>query len=152
MNRLVLAIVAAGCVAGAAPAAFAATDAECAAEWTKAYTNNDGVLSGVEANRYLAYMRIRTQASPDDGSITQAKFMDACKGDIFRAAAPDPGAPLKGTNSFTEVQAKDRVVAAGYTDVTALTMDEAGIWRGNAKRGDQTLKIAVDYKGNVISQ
>ena len=152
MNRLVLAILAAGCFASAAPAAFAATDAECAAEWTKADTNNDGVLSGVEANRYLAYMRIRTQASPDDGSITQAKFMEACKGDTFRAAAPDPGAPLKGTTSFTEAQAKDRVVAAGYTDVSVLTKDEGGIWRGNAKKGDQSLKIAVDYKGNVISE
>jgi len=152
MKRLVLAILVAGGVAGAVPAAFAATDAECAAEWTKADTDNDGVLSGAEAGRYLAYLRIRTLASPDDGRITQAKFMDACKGDTFKAAAPDPGAPLKGANSFTESQAKDRIVAAGYTDVSALTKDDGGIWRGRAKNAGQSLEVTVDYKGNVISQ
>ena len=152
MKRLVLVLLAAGYVAAAAPSAFAATDAECAAEWTKADANNDGVLSGSEASRYLAYLRIRAQVSSDDGRITQAKFIEACKGDTFKATAPDPGAPLKGASSFTETQAKDRVAASGYTDVSGMTKDDSGIWRGNAKKGDQAVQVAVDFKGNVVSQ
>jgi len=151
MKRLVWTIFATACVAGAAPVAFATTGAECAAEWTKADVDNDGVLSGVEATRYLAYLRIRTQVLPDDGRIAQAKFMAACKGDIFTAAIPDPSAPLQGSNSFTEAQAKDHVVAAGYTDVSALAKDDSGIWRGSAKKGDRSVQVAVDYKGNVTS-
>jgi len=151
MKRLVWTILATACVAGAAPVAFAATDAECTAEWTKADIDNDGVLSGVEATRYLAYLRIRAQVLPDDGRITQVKFMAACKGGIFMAAIPDPSAPLKGSTSFTEAQAKDHVVAAGYTDVSALTKDDGGIWRGSAKKGDRGVQVAVDYKGNVVS-
>ena len=152
MRRLLGAIAAAVCVAGGVPAAFAATDAECAAEWTKADVDNDGVLSGIEASRYLAFLRICAQVLPDDGRITQAKFIAACKGGLFTAATSDPGAPLKGSTSFTEAQAKDHVAAAGYTDVSALTKDDFCIWRGSAKKGDRSVKVAVDYKGNVVSQ
>ena len=61
------------------------------------------------------------------------------------------GAPLEGANSFTENQAKDRVVAAGFSNVSALTKDEKGIWRGTAVKDGKTVNIAVDYKGNVVS-
>ena len=43
--------------------------------------------------------------------------MKACENDVFMAKAPEPGAPLKGANSFTENQAKDRAIAAGFTSV-----------------------------------
>ena len=39
--------------------AYAATDGECQAMWTKADTNKDGVLSDAEATRYAAAMRVR---------------------------------------------------------------------------------------------
>jgi hypothetical protein len=152
MKRLLGTIAVAACIGGIAPVAFSATGAECAAEWTKADVNNDGVLSGVEASRYLAFLRIRAQVLPDDGRITQAKFIAACKGGLFTAATSDPGAPLKGSTSFSEAQAKDHVMAAGYTDVSTLTKDDSGIWRGGAKMGDRSVKVAVDYKGNVVSQ
>ena len=51
---------------------------------------------------------------------------------------PRPGAPLKGANSFTEGQAKDRALAAGFTSVSGpLDKDGAGIWRGNAMKDGQ---------------
>jgi hypothetical protein len=64
----------------------------------------------------------------------------------------DEGAPLKGANSFTLEQARDRAVAAGFTDVAVLTMDADGIWRGDAKKGGTAAKVAVDFKGNVVAQ
>ena len=88
----------------------------------------------------------------DDGGITEAKFREACKGDVFKADSPDPGAPSKGASSFTEGQVKDRVEAAGYIDVSGLTKDDAGVWPGNAKKGEQSVQVAVDFKGNVVSQ
>ena len=41
----------------------------------------------------------------------------------------DAGAPLKGANSFTEGEAKDRAVAQGLMSVGALKKDDDGIWR-----------------------
>jgi hypothetical protein len=132
--------------------AWAASETDCAAQWKSADGNNDGVLVGPEADRYLAYYRVRAHVTPVDGRITQQEFMKSCQSDIFMAKAPEPGAPLKGANSFTEGQAKDRVIAAGFTSVSSLAKDGDGIWRGSAMKDGKSVKVAVDFKGNVVSQ
>jgi hypothetical protein len=132
--------------------AWAASETDCAAQWKSADGNNDGVLVGPEADRYLAYYRVRAHVTPVDGRITQQEFMKSCQSDIFMAKAPELGAPLKGANSFTEGQAKDRVIAAGFTSVSSLAKDGDGIWRGSAMKDGKSVKVAVDFKGNVVSQ
>ncbi|QIG50396.1 hypothetical protein G5V57_23290 [Nordella sp. HKS 07] len=134
-----------------APAALAATDAECEAMWKQADANHDGVLSGGEAIRYAASLRVSGKEVPSDGTIAKAAFLEHCKADTFVTAKVDLGAPLEGANSFTEGQAQDRVLAAGYADVSTLTKDDKGIWRGTATKDGTTVKVAVDYKGNVVS-
>ena len=66
-------------------------------------------------------------------------------------AAPSAAAPMKGANSFTEAQAKQRIEKAGFTSVTGLTKDADGIWRGKASKGGAMVEVALDYKGNVSS-
>jgi hypothetical protein len=146
-----LAVIAACCIA-LPGAAFAASEADCAAQWKSADGNGDGVLVGPEAERYLAYYRIRAQVTPTDGRIDQKTFMQACESDVFMAKSPEAGAPIKGANSFTEAQAKDRATAAGLTSVSSLVKDGDGIWRGTAMKDGKSTKIAVDFKGNVVSQ
>ena len=146
---LIVAALAATC--GALPA-FAATDSECQAMWTKADTNKDGVLSDAESMRYAAAMRVRETKVPADGKITQAAFMEACKGDVYAPRKTDADAPLKGSNSFTEGQAKDRAIAHGGVDsVSDLKKDDDGIWRGTGNQSGKSVQIAVDYKGNVVT-
>jgi len=144
---LVAAALAASC---AAVPAYAATDAECTAMWKKADVNNDGMLSDIESTRYAAAMRVRDTKMPPDGKLTQAAFMDACKADVYMMPKIDAGAPLKGANSFTETQAKDRAIAWGATGVNGLTKDADGIWRGTATMDGKPSKVAVDFKGNVV--
>ena len=132
--------------------AVAMTDAECKAAWTQADTNRDGTLSDTEANRYAASMRVANKPMPADGKFTDAVFLEHCKAGVFSTAAVEAGAPLAGANSFTENQAKDRAMAAGFTDVGSLSKDDNGVWRGKAKQGDKGLDIAIDYKGNVVGK
>ncbi|MDB5524495.1 MAG: peptidase propeptide and domain protein [Rhizobium sp.] len=61
-------------------------------------------------------------------------------------------APVEGENSFTEAQAKDRIVDAGYTDVSALKLDDKGVWRGTAMKDGKSTPVGLDYQGNVVSQ
>lgn len=143
-------LTAAGCLLFAAPA-MALTEAECTTMWTQADANNDGTLSGEETTRYAAWMRINGQNVAADGTISKAAFLENCKTDVFKSAAVDEGAPLEGANSFTEGQAQDRVIASGLADVSALTKDDKGIWRGTAKKSGQSVQVAVDYKGNVVT-
>ena len=133
--------------------AWAASDAECQDMWKKADANGDGTLSDRESVRYVAYMRIGDRKVATEGRITQAEFMDACKADVYAPRKADEGAPLKGANSFTEGQAKDRAVAhGGVQSVSDLKKDDDGIWRGTGTQDGKTVQIAVDYKGNVVTK
>lgn len=58
-------------------------------------------------------------------------------------------APVAGRNSFTEGQAKSRIEAAGYSDVSDLKKDNSGVWRGKAKKGDKQTDVSLDFQGNV---
>jgi uncharacterized protein with FMN-binding domain len=152
MSRKSALAVLVACWAAWPASAWAASETDCAAQWKSADGNNDGVLVGPEADRYLAYYRVRAHVTPVDGRITQQEFMKSCQSDIFMAKAPEPGAPLKGANSFTEGQAKDRAIAAGFTSVSSLAKDGDGVWRGSAMKDGKSVKVAVDFKGNVVSQ
>ena len=65
---------------------------------------------------------------------------------------PNPGAPVAGANSFTESQAKSRIESHGFTNVGALKKDSDGVWRGTATQAGKSVKVSVDFQGNVVSQ
>ena len=136
----------------ATPAVAAVSDSDCKAEWMKADVNKDGVLTGDEAQSYLAAARASGRLAPADGTLTDTVFLDQCKAGVFNAANTTTAAPLEGANSFTENQAKDRIAAAGFTAIVALTKDDKGIWRGKAMKADKAVEVALDYKGNVVAK
>jgi hypothetical protein len=74
---------------------------------------------------------------------------------MISAASPDstnPAAPVAGANSFTEAQARSRLQAHGYTNVSELREDGQSIWRGKATKGGALVNVAVDYQGNITSR
>ncbi|HEX3954763.1 MAG TPA: hypothetical protein VHW90_14395 [Stellaceae bacterium] len=72
---------------------------------------------------------------------------------IATSGSSTPLAPAAGANSFTEDQAKSRIAAAGYTNVSSLTKDKDGVWRGTASKGSASgVSVALDYQGNVVAQ
>ncbi|MEQ1696971.1 MAG: hypothetical protein ABL901_14135 [Hyphomicrobiaceae bacterium] len=143
--------VACVCASLLSPAtAFAMSDADCAAAWTKADANTDGKLTESEGARYYAGMRVANKPVTD-GALTKEAFAENCKADVFAMATPTAGAPLEGANSFTEAQAKDRAAAAGLSNVSALKKDDKGVWRGTATEGSKAVKVAVDFKGHVVA-
>ena len=58
--------------------------------------------------------------------------------------------PVKGSNSFTEGEARSRIEKQGFTNVGALKKDDNGIWRGMGTKGGQQVAVALDYQGNVF--
>jgi opacity protein-like surface antigen len=63
---------------------------------------------------------------------------------------PTTTAPVAGSNSFTEGQARSRIEAAGWTNVTDLRKDDQGVWRGRAMRGGIAAAVGLDFQGNVV--
>jgi len=150
MKKMIAMAVLAATTFATAPT-WAASDTECQDMWKKADTNGDGVLSDNEGTRYIALMRIGNRTFATEGKITKSEFMDSCKADVYAPRKAEQGAPIKGANSFTEGQAKDRVVAQGLSNVSALKKDDDGIWRGTASQDGKNVQVAVDYKGNVVA-
>ena len=63
---------------------------------------------------------------------------------------PEPEvAPLPGANSFPECQAKSRLESNGYSNVSGLKKDDAGVWKGTATHSGKQVTVSVDYRGNI---
>ena len=67
-------------------------------------------------------------------------------------AEREASAPAAGASSFTEGQARDRIVAAGYSDVVGLMKADDGAWHGSAMMNGQSTAVVVDYQGNVTAK
>lgn len=65
---------------------------------------------------------------------------------------PKPGAPVAGSNSFTEGQAKSRIELNGFASVSELRKDEQGVWRGKAVKDGKTVTVSLDFQGNVTAR
>jgi hypothetical protein len=57
--------------------------------------------------------------------------------------------PAKGANSFTKAEAKSRLERSGYANVSGLSKDDDGIWRGTATKGGKEQNVWLDFKGNT---
>ncbi|MGO4573020.1 PepSY domain-containing protein [Microvirga sp. 2TAF3] len=62
------------------------------------------------------------------------------------------GTIAPGANSFTEGQARSRIEAQGFANVSDLRKDGQGIWHGKAQRNGQDVEVMLDYRGNVASK
>jgi putative membrane protein len=72
---------------------------------------------------------------------------------VVSATSSDPrpaDAPVAGANSFTETQARSRIEAHGYANVSKLTKDDNSIWRGKATKGGAPVSVALDYQGKIF--
>ena len=102
-------------------------------------------LKALPAYRYADPSRRGTVYSYDD-DLKSTPYL------ANNSTSTTPTPPLPGANSFTESQARDRIEANGYSGVTALKKDEQSIWRGTAMKDGKSVNVALDYKGNVVTQ
>lgn len=150
MKTALLGLAVSVCLVGGAAAA-PMSDADCQAAWTGADKNSDGMLDAMESARFSAALRAADRPAAASSGLEKASYLDACRTGLLALAIPEPGAPFSGANSFTEGQAKERLESAGFTSVSGLQKDETGIWRGTATLTTQTVSVAVDFKGNIVS-
>lgn len=68
---------------------------------------------------------------------------------VKSAHTVNDGAAERGANSFTQDQAREHIAKSGFTRVSRLLKDSHGVWRGTARKGDHTVNIGLDFKGNV---
>ena len=96
-----------------------------------------------------------TTAAPDATTAPSTTAPAATTdGNTPAVATPEtvnPTAPVEGANSFTEAQAKSRIEARGFTNVSALKKDDSGVWRGTASQGGKSMTVSVDFGAIVLA-
>jgi hypothetical protein len=86
------------------------------------------------------------QTAPTNSSTTPPAIATN-KGESNTTAAPVPG-----SNSFTESEARNRLEKFGYTNVSDLKKDDKSIWHGKATKDGKSMDVSLDYQGNITSQ
>ncbi len=82
-----------------------------------------------------------------------AQDQSTAQNPAVKSPSDTSNAPLaKGHNSFTKSEARSRIRAAGYANVTGLALDANGLWQAHATRAGQPVNVALDYKGDVAPQ
>lgn len=71
---------------------------------------------------------------------------------IKSAHTVNEGAASRGANSFTQTEAREHIAKSGFTHVSQLKKDKDGIWRGTAQKDGTTMRVALDFKGNVTTE
>ena len=70
-------------------------------------------------------------------------------GTLGLPAPTETAGPARGANSFSAAEAKRRIEAGGFSQVTGLAKDGNGVWRGSATRNGSKVSVFCDYKGTV---
>lgn len=112
----------------------------------------------------LAQYSAPAQTAPDAGTKTPAAGTAQGKAGATAYSGPSNPAvkttnentesaagPVAGANSFTESEARARLQSRGFTNVSGLSKDKNGIWRGRAQKGSQAVNVSLDYQGNVFT-
>lgn len=60
--------------------------------------------------------------------------------------------PIPGANSFTEGEARRRIEASGFIDVSDLQKDSQSIWRGKAMKDGKSVRVSLDFQGHVVAE
>lgn len=114
------------------------------------------VLTVTAAVSVAAILLVACGQKPAESDRTEGPVVSApeAPGNAAVDTTPTTGdtAQTPGANSFTEAQAKGAIENAGYSNVSALTQNEQGIWSGKATMGGKEVAVSVDYKGAVSPQ
>ena len=83
------------------------------------------------------------------GALAQADAPAKSTSAVKTAHTVNDGKAEAGRNSFTQAQAREHIAKSGYAGVSPLIKGNDGIWRGTAQKGGKTVKVGLDFKGNV---
>ena len=107
---------------------------------------------GIAAASLAMGMAAAQSTAPRDHSPSDKAAAAGNSNQAVATTGANAPMPAKGSNSFTEAQAKSRLEKDGFVDLGPLKKDQDGVWRGSGKKGGQQVSVWVDYKGNVGQQ
>ena len=91
--------------------------------------------------------------NPTSSCYTGTPYRSYSAIEPFKFPNPTNRPALPGSASLDEDQAKLRIEARGYLNVSRLEKDWRGIWRGKASMKDgRPVDVTLDLEGNIYSE
>lgn len=110
---------------------------------------------GATSNAPLPGVSPNTGVTPNTGLVGRNSGAAAASGDRNQAVTTtgaNAAQPARGSNSFTQNEARRRLERNGFQGVSGLSKDSGGVWRGTATKDGQSVQVWLDYKGNTGQQ
>jgi hypothetical protein len=92
---------------------------------------------------------------PPGSSVPNAGDYQPTPPPIPPGVAPVPGFPGQATvgrptlNTFTEQQIRTKLLANGYSNISALSVDSSGTWHGTAVKDGGNVAVMIDQNGGI---
>lgn len=110
------------------------------------------MAQGAASNAPMPGVNPNTGVTPGTGIVSRNSGAAAASGDRNQAVTTtgaNAGQPARGSNSFTQNEARRRLERSGFQGIGSLTKDSGGVWRGAATKDGQPVQVWLDYKGNT---
>ena len=110
---------------------------------------------GATSNAPMPGVSTSTGVTSDTGVVDRNTGAAAASGDRNQAVtttSTNAAEPARGSNSFSEGEARRRLESNGFQSVAGLAKDDGGVWRGTATKDGQSVQVWLDYKGNTGQQ
>ncbi|HYM19123.1 MAG TPA: hypothetical protein VEU06_11210 [Micropepsaceae bacterium] len=104
-----------------------------------------GLIAGAAYGQYGTAGSAADQAGKAAAGAAQSGVNAAGK-------AVEKGANAAAAAFTTEGQAKNKIEASGYTNITGLSKDSYGVWHGKAQKDGMLVNISLDTQGNVKTE
>ena len=111
----------------------------------------NGRIDGVPGPTTQASIRLYQQAHKLDatGQLDSATRASLKLGDT--TVTERPLTQMADGSKMSESDARKLIESQGFSKVTGLYRDDSAVWRGMAVRGGKTSEVAIDAKGNVVT-
>jgi hypothetical protein len=143
----------------------AQTPRDCGSLWKEADADANGTLTRQEDMRgYFDAFRVQKFSTAAPEQISRDEFMLYCDGSLARSSAGarqhkgnegpidrGKGDMTPGLIPFPKNEARQRLEANGFRELSELQLDEKGIWRGQATASGKRVQVAVDVQGEIIA-
>lgn len=115
-------------------------------------TTPGNMAPGATSNAPMPGVSSSTGTTPETGVVDRNSGAAAASGDRNQAVTTtgaNAAQPARGSNSFTQNEARRRLERNGFQSVSGLAKDNGGVWRGTAMKDGQSVPVWLDYKGNA---
>lgn len=111
----------------------------------------NGRIDGVPGPATQASIRLYQQAHRLDatGQLDTATRASLKLGD--NSGTEKPLTQMADGSKMSESEARKLIESQGFSKVTDLYRDDSAVWRGVASRGGKDSEVAIDARGNVVT-